>query len=381
MAVYKCKSCNANLNIEPGDNLITCEFCGATQVVENTYPGENYVKRGYMFLEEGEFEQAKEYFDKALNESAEAYDAYLGKSLAGNNIKTKQDFFDLNKIEDLDSFIGNLKYSLEYKNAIRFAPSEEKEKLEKYRNSAYKRAYDMALSHKYKGEYEEAKALLKRVYEYENAESIYKECQILMNSDEIEKKYKTAVEYMDKSAFKNAINLFEELEDYKDSSTLIKECEYRSGKAFMKAEDYMDAIACFEKILGYENSKVLFNRCSEIVNERKYNYAKEILENSGDEKQVEQAKKVFLEISNYRDAVDKVLDCDKEIIYIEAGKHMKKFWNINELNVGKEMFSSIKKYKNSVELAKKCSIYKAVTILVMSCSVIGIGVLVAQWLF
>lgn len=115
MVVYKCKSCNANLIIEPGDSLITCEFCGATQVVENTYPGENYVKRGYMFLEEGEFEQAKEYFDKALNESAEAYDAYLGKSLAGNGIKTKQDFFDLNKIEDLDSFIGNLKYSLEYK--------------------------------------------------------------------------------------------------------------------------------------------------------------------------------------------------------------------------------------------------------------------------
>lgn len=379
MAVYKCKSCNANLNIEPGDSLITCEFCGATQVVENTYPGENYVKRGYMFLEEGEFEQAKEYFDKALNESAEAYDAYLGKSLAGNGIKTKQDFFDLNKIEDLDSFIGNLKYSLEYKNAIRFAPSEEKEKLEKYRNSAYKRAYDMALSHKYKGEYEEAMALLKRIYDYKDAESIYKECQMLMDGASIEKKYRTAVEYMDKSAFKNAINLLDDLGDYKDSVTLIKECEYRSGKAFMKTEDYMDAIACFEKILGYENSKTLLNRCKEVVAERKYNYAIEMLYNSKDENSVKQAKNIFSELGNYKDSVDRVFDCDKEVIYIEANKHMKRYWDFNEIVIGQKMFNTIKKYKDSGKLAKKCNLYKIIIVMVLSLSVMGIGALAAYF--
>lgn len=152
----------------------------------------------------------------------------------------------------------------------------------------------MALSHKYKGEYEEAMALLKRIYDYKDAESIYKECEMLMDGASIEKKYRTAVEYMDKSAFKNAINLLDDLGDYKDS-------------------------------------------------------------------------------------VDRVFDCDKEVIYIEANKHMKKYWNFNEIVIGQKMFKTIKKYKDSGKLAKKCNLYKIIIVMVLSLSVMGIGALTAYF--
>lgn len=381
MAVYKCKSCSANLNIEVGDTLVTCEFCGATQLIENTYPGENYVKRGYMFLEEGEFEQAKEYFDKALDDNSEAYDAYLGKSLIENRVKNKEDFFDVNKIKDLDSFIGNLKYSLEYKNAIRFADSENEKKLIDFRNSAYKYAYDIALSHKSKGEYEEAIAILKRVYEYEDSAKIIEECQGLFNSSEILAKYNKAVEYMEKSAFKNAVNIFDELKGYRDSDELRKECDYRCGKLSMKAEDYMDAIEYFKNVADYKDSSRFIRRCQEVLNERRYLYAKDILTNSGNERLVEEAKDIFLELGNYRDSVDKALECDSEIVYIEAFKLMKSFWNFKNLGIAELKFSKIKKYKDALKLTKRCRLYKIIYILTVLLGSVGLGIVIMLCLF
>ena len=50
------------------------------------------VKRGYMALEDGEWEKADDFFEQALNQDAELAEAYLGKFLAENKATTLDNF-------------------------------------------------------------------------------------------------------------------------------------------------------------------------------------------------------------------------------------------------------------------------------------------------
>lgn len=354
MAIFKCKACNANLNIEDGVKIVTCEFCGATQMIERSYPGENLVKRGYMLLEDGDFRGAKTYFDKALDENAEASDAYLGKTLVASEIRKKDDFFDLNKIDDIEEFLKNLKYSLDYKNAIRFADYEEREKLEKFKDDVYRAAYDRAVACMQNEDFVTAANLLKRAYEYGDAQQLLEKCEELAKNKEAEEQYQMAVSYIDKGAYMNAVNIFRELGGYRDSAEMIKECNYRCGEAHMKAEDYMDAIGMFKNITEYKDAAQLLDICENIVYERRYQYAKEHLENSGNVKAVEEAKDIFKEMPDYKDCKELLDICDKELAYIKAKEHMDKGLNINECYACQRQFLKLADYKDSAELANKC---------------------------
>ncbi len=354
MVVFKCRACNANLNIEYGIKMVTCEFCGSTQMIEKRYPGENLVKRGYMLLEDGDFRGAKSYFDKALDENSEASEAYLGKVLVENEVKKKDDFFDLNNISNVGEFLKNIKYSLDYKNAIRYAWEDDKEKLENFKESVYKKAYDSAVECMKKQDYPAAADLLKRAYEYKDAPELLKECEALADDKESEEKYQKALEYMKMGAYKNAVNLFDELGEYKDSAEQLKECDYRCGENHMKAEDYMDAIAMFKNITEYKDAAELLDICENIVYERRYQYAKEYLENSGKKKSVEEAKEIFMEMPDYKDCRAMAEICDKELMYIKAKDSMKKRFDVNECYSCEREFMKIADYKDSTELAKKC---------------------------
>ncbi len=382
MVVFKCKMCNANLNIDEGVKTVTCEFCGTTQIIEKRYPGENFVKRGYVFLEEGDFKSAKEYFGRALDENAEAYEAYLGKVMVETEIKTVEEFFDLDKITDIEEFLKNIKYSSDYKNAVRFACDEEKVKLEKYKASIYKRAYDSAYDYMQVQDYEKAMSLLKRAYEYEGAPELLEKCEALAKACELEEKYEKALEYMNKSAYKNALNLFEELDDYKDSLQLFKECDYRCGEAHMKSEDYLDAIRVFKRIIEYKDAKELLEICENIVFERRYNYAKEYLEKSGNARSVEEAKKIFAEMTEYKDCQELINVCDKELAYLEAKKGMEKRFSINEYKKSEKRFVKLANYKDSEILARQCDLrvrlISFVVIPALCIVIVGILVLVCS---
>ncbi len=354
MAVFKCKACNAILDIEYGMKMVTCKFCGTTQIFEKQYPGENLVKRGYMLLEDGDFRGAKTYFDKALDENAEASDAYLGKVLIENQFKKKDDFFDMNGVDDVGEFLKNIKYSLDYKNAIRFAEDDDKQRLENFKEELFRRAYDEAVECMQKKEYVVASDLLKRAYEYKDAPDLLRECEALAVNKEYEEKYQKALEYMKMGAYKNAVNLLNELKEYKDSTELIKECNYRCGEAHMKSEDYMDAIVMFKNITEYKDAAELLDICENIVCERRYQYAKEHLENSSNVKAVEEAKFIFMEMSDYKDCKLMVEICDKELTYITLRSSIEKGLNVNECRSCERELMKLADYKDAAELAKKC---------------------------
>ena len=76
--VFKCKMCDASLNIREGDKITTCEYCGTTQTVPqiNNERVANLYNRADHYRKNNEFDKALALYEEILNEcptDAEAY--------------------------------------------------------------------------------------------------------------------------------------------------------------------------------------------------------------------------------------------------------------------------------------------------------------------
>lgn len=76
--VFKCKMCDAALNIQEGDKITTCEYCGTTQTVPqiNSERVANLYNRADHYRKNNEFDKALVLYEEILNEcptDAEAY--------------------------------------------------------------------------------------------------------------------------------------------------------------------------------------------------------------------------------------------------------------------------------------------------------------------
>lgn len=95
--------------------------------VTTSAPTGALTKRGYFFLEDGDFKSADDYFDRALDENPEDSKAYAGKVLAGLHMK------DVAEIDD--SFV-KLHEDKNFERAIRFASGADKAQLEDIKENA-----------------------------------------------------------------------------------------------------------------------------------------------------------------------------------------------------------------------------------------------------
>ena len=91
---------------------------------EGAVPGvESLMKRGWLFLEDSNWKEADEYFDKALDIHAEYAPAYIGKLCSELKINHKDDLANQAKLlDDMQN----------YKKALRFADADYKAKLTGY---------------------------------------------------------------------------------------------------------------------------------------------------------------------------------------------------------------------------------------------------------
>ncbi len=96
------------------------------QTVTTSAPTGALTKRGYFFLEDGDYKSADEYFDKALDENPEDSKAYLGKVLVE---------FHFSNIEELSNSFVNLDGNKTYDRAIRFATEGEQAQLEEVKET------------------------------------------------------------------------------------------------------------------------------------------------------------------------------------------------------------------------------------------------------
>lgn len=127
-------------------------------------PAVNLMKRVYLFLEDGNFDQAAEYINKVLDADAEYAPAYVGKVLIRYQLKNEQALVTLRESFDEDP---------DWQKALRFADTQQGE------------TYCFYVS---------------------------------------ERKYNIAVAAMDRQGFCPAIIAFNELGDYKDSRSRLKVC-------------------------------------------------------------------------------------------------------------------------------------------------------------
>lgn len=148
------------------------------QVVQNV-GGTNVdalIQRGFMALEDGEWSDAKVFFDDVLNQDAQNGQAYLGKLLA--ECKKK-------RIEDLSKCKTPFGTNKHYEKVVRFGDDELVEELKKYNEIIIQRnelkekenVYSDAMSKKRSGEYESAIILLNRIVGFKDVEKQISECK------------------------------------------------------------------------------------------------------------------------------------------------------------------------------------------------------------
>ena len=129
-----CPSCGAAITSIPDRGSFFCQYCGAKiekdkQFIEFsgnvTVAGmasvASLLERGNMFLEDGEFRSAKNYFERVLDADPKCSKAYLGKMLADNSSRNTDSF--------CITYYHKIENNENYKKALRFANDEEYDKL------------------------------------------------------------------------------------------------------------------------------------------------------------------------------------------------------------------------------------------------------------
>jgi len=139
MAGLVCDICGGKLMSDPDGEIFNCESCGTRYPkervikmfaeitgkveVEGIANLESLQKRALLFLEDGDFEQAKDYFDKVLDSDPEYAPAYVGLLMAENGVKQE---------EDLGSLIEPVSGNAHYQKALRFGDVELRGRIERY---------------------------------------------------------------------------------------------------------------------------------------------------------------------------------------------------------------------------------------------------------
>lgn len=148
------------------------------------------------------------------------------------------------------------------------------------------------------GDYDAAVEAFEELQGYKDSSEKIEECKK-------EKEYVAAIALMESKNYDAAIKAFQSLGGYKDSTERIKECEtaisdgkYDEAVKLMKSEDYLGAISIFEELDGYNDSTAKIEECRTIL----YDSAVAMMEN-GD---YEDALALFKSLGSYRDCAERI---------------------------------------------------------------------------
>jgi tetratricopeptide (TPR) repeat protein len=130
-------------------------------------------------------------------------------------------------------------------------------------------------------------------------------------------KYQKAISLMEGEDYESAMELFESLDGYKESSSYMKNCkeiiaEYNDALELMNNGDYVTAIEMFESTNGYKNSDEQIEECRN----RYYNEAVTLMNNG----EYDGAITVFNELDGYKDSNEQIIECNNIIANQEISK-------------------------------------------------------------
>ena len=315
----------------------------ATSANTNTAP---LLKRAFMFLEDGDWQNADEYCEKVLDLDPECAEAYLGKLMVELNVKKKEDLENLPlPFNDRNS----------YQKVIRFADDElkimlinciqhinlrnENERLERIYSKAVAAMKAAKTEHDFRmiadsfesiSEYKDSAALATRCNEYAEAtrkDAIYSQATCFAKNGRVSRNEKAPTI----KDLKNAINLLELIKDWKDSEELIllyqrtiEEIEAKNEAERIAAERRAQIARREAEIRAKRNKKIaiiatpivcaviafVFLLNNVIIPTVKYNSAVSLMS----ERKYTEAISTFKALEGYKDSEFKIGDCERAIL-------------------------------------------------------------------
>lgn len=222
------------------------------------------MKRGYLYLEDHDWKNAKGYFDASLDVDPENAQAYIGMLLSELHIEHEEEVIK-SKIPFTDNYY--------YQKALRFAKGSYKQKIEEYnfKNVMY-RAEQLATNAKTEEEYLQAAQLFESIANYKNASERSTTLRQQAADTKIETTYQHALSLLSgtsSSDVKKAKTMFETIPDYKDSNSKIAVClTYiakleKAEKQIRRKRAILIGVSCFAVlaiIIGILTSKIIANK-------------------------------------------------------------------------------------------------------------------------
>ena len=271
------------------------------------------LKRAFMFLEDGNWQDADTYCEKVLDLDPECGEAYLGKLMAELNVRTRQQLADCKKpFDDRENFAKVIRFGDEKTEAdIRGYIAHINERNE---NERLQNLYDKeGVSMKKAGEVRIARAKFLKKTKLIAAIVIPSVCavvvfliilfNVIVPYNKYNDKYNAAVSLMNEEKYEEAISVFGELDEYKDSITKINDCkglilnvQYEKAISLMNENKYKEAITAFSKLNGYKDSITKINDC-------RYANANSLIE----EKKYVEAYEEFISLNGYKDSNEMAL--------------------------------------------------------------------------
>ena len=218
-----------------------------TVIVNSAGEADPLLRRAYLFLEDGDFASADEYFEKVLDLDPENARAYVGKMLVEHQLHAEKE-------------IGNLPERIDkepnFQKALRFADKKYKEVLLGYDTEIKESLYQFALSKKQAADNEAAclaaSSLFDDISDYKDAAEQAENCKTKV----LELKYNEAFSRKEQAKndadYNKAAGLFKEIKSYHDAAYQAAECE-RLAKEWKQENDYQRLIEWKNRVSGWDD--------------------------------------------------------------------------------------------------------------------------------
>ena len=312
------------------------------------------LKRVFLFLEDDDFENAEEYCERVLDIEPECGEAYLGKLMVELEVERREELADLAEpFEDSGNYqkilrFGDKKLVAEvegYNNHI-----VERIELER-QNKIYKKAAEIMLGAVKAERYKEAAELFESIEEYEDSESLARECrgkERAYREKEKDWAYEIGVINMAKetvSGLEVAVEKFNSISGWKDADEQVVICRQRLEvlkKKEIVRKRWRRVIASICGVLVVIAGMIVVLRVmfpnfwnEAIMPFGRYKHAT-ILYNFG---KYEEAYRIYQDLGMYEDSVQKARQIKNEHpVLAEVGDYIDfgEYEQDNNLNNGKE---------------------------------------------
>lgn len=362
-------------------------------------PGvESLMKRGHLFLEDSDWKQANDYFDRVLDIDPEYAPAYVGKLCAELKVRNE---------EKLGDYVHPIAEYGSFQKAVRFADDEYKAKIEeadeKIRERIRQKEYDDRLvqtknkaSTEY--EYEGLGEQFRGMNGYKDTSALAEECvtryrmlrEQREEKDRQEQKRRAEQERKDREERERRGEQKRQEKEHRRQERYKRLCE--NTKTASTEEDWRELAEGFRAMDGYENTIELASRCEDRYRKRKerreeqerkdrYTRLCEEVKTATTEGDWQQLAERFRGMNGYRNTIQLAEQCEErnrmeqerirqEQERREEEKRQERYNRLlqamDEASAEKdyrelaERFRAMMPYKNTAELANECNdLYQA----------------------